>query len=56
MNCKVCGSKMVLEVLHNHQGYYVGHVCDTCGPQTRETGYFVYKESAEYAHSIFEEV
>ena len=40
MNCKVCGREMILDVLHNHSGWYIGYVCDTCGPQTRETGYY----------------
>lgn len=55
MNCKVCGREMVLEVLHNYSGYYLGYVCDTCGPQTRETGYYATSEEAEYQHSIYKE-
>ena len=48
MICKVCGREMVLEVLHNHSGYYLGYVCGICGPQTRETGYYATPEEAEY--------
>lgn len=56
MTCEVCGRELVLEVLHNHSGWYLGYVCDTCGPQTRETGYFATLEAAEYAHSTYKEV
>jgi hypothetical protein len=56
VNCKICGREMVLEVLHNHSGCYLGYVCDTCSPQTRETCYFITPEEAEYEHSTFKEV
>ena len=56
MNCKTCGHEMVLEVLYNHSGYYLGYVCDNCGPQTRETGFYASRHEAEYYHSTFKEV
>ena len=56
MNCPNCGREMVLELLHNHNGWYLGYICDTCGPQTRETKYYATPEEAEYAHSVYEEV
>ena len=52
MNCKICGMKMVLAVLHNHSGWYIGYVCNVCGPQTRETDYYITEEAAEYAYYL----
>jgi len=46
VDCEICGREMYLEVLHNHSGYYLGYVCDTHGPQTRETGYYATLDEA----------
>jgi len=42
-----CGFKMELEVLSTPAGYYLGYMCDECGPYSRETGYYKTKEEAE---------
>lgn len=55
MICKTCGEEMVLEVLSNHSGDYLGYVCPRCGAETRETGFYATPEEAEYAHSTFKE-
>lgn len=56
MKCHWCGREIVLEVLHNHSGWYVGYVCSTCGPLSRETGFYATREEAESSHSTFKEV
>lgn len=49
MKCHWCGREIVLEVLHNHSGYYLGYVCEICGPQTRETEYYTTRKETEIA-------
>lgn len=55
MNCEVCGREMVLEVLLNHSGWYVGYVCSCCGPQTRETKYYASPAAATFQLAILKE-
>jgi hypothetical protein len=47
IKCECCGGKMELCVTRSNAGYYIGHVCDECGPYDRCTGYFATKELAE---------
>jgi hypothetical protein len=42
-----CGYKMELEVCRSAAGYYVGFVCNNCGPYDRLSGYFKTWEEAE---------
>lgn len=53
--CTICGRELVLEVLQNHSGWYLGYVCNTCGPQTRETIHWATREEAEDTSILFEE-
>ena len=35
-----CGLVLVLQLLQSPAGYYLGHLCNRCGPWSRETGYY----------------
>ena len=43
-----CGSDMALSV-HKTCAFYIGYVCDKCGPFSRESGYYKAKEEADDA-------
>lgn len=47
-----CGFVMPLKVLRSAAGYYLGHVCDNCGPFDRITDYMS-KKDAELALDLF---
>jgi hypothetical protein len=42
-----CGEDLPLKVCQSAAGFYLGHVCNKCGPYSRETGYFPTREIAE---------
>ena len=46
--CGDCGVTPQLEVLSSQAGYYIGTQC-TCGPFTRESGYYPTRELAAAA-------
>lgn len=45
--CSCCGAVLKLEVCCSTAGYYLGYYCDSCGPYSRETGYYRTREEAE---------
>lgn len=45
--CIGCNSPLELRVLRSFAGYYVGYMCDNCGPYSRESGYYHTHEEAE---------
>lgn len=45
IKCDDCGKLMFIEVLHSNAGYYIGFHCSSCGPYSRESGY--YKKSID---------
>lgn len=44
-----CGKKLELQVLQSGAGYYIGTICEQCGPYSRESGYYGSKEEAAEA-------
>ena len=38
--CMDCGTWLELQVCRSGAGYYLGYMCDCCGPYSRESGYF----------------
>ena len=44
-----CGRKLPLEIQVSPAGYYLGYLCQMCGPISRETHYFRTRELAEGA-------
>jgi len=48
IKCEDCDSDLPLQVLHSGAGYYIGRHCPQCGPYSRETGYYKYRDIAEY--------
>ena len=47
--CSECKTLLPLQVCHSNAGYYLGYLCNTCGPESRETGYFSTRLLAERA-------
>lgn len=44
-----CGAKLELEVLQSAAGWYIGTMCDKCGPYSRESvEYYGDRETAEW--------
>lgn len=35
--CSECGRPLLLEVVRHEQGYAVGSVCESCGPESIES-------------------
>ena len=48
MKCSTCGEEMPLKVCQSAAGWYVGRWC-SCGPHSRESGYFPTEEAAGIA-------
>jgi len=44
-----CGEPMPLQVCRSAAGYYLGHFCWSCGPYSRESGYYQTPEAAQAA-------
>lgn len=44
--CSDCLTMLPLKVCHTSAGFYLGYWCSTCGPFSRETGYFETEEEA----------
>lgn len=42
-----CNTVLKLQVCQSNAGFYLGFMCDCCGPYSRETGYWGTKEEAE---------
>lgn len=42
-----CGQELKLEVLSSAAGYYLGYFCPSCGPYSRETGYYANRADAK---------
>jgi len=49
ITCADCGASMPLQVCCSAAGYYLGYLCEMCGPWSRETGYFPTREAAQAA-------
>ena len=49
--CMECGTELNIQVLRSAAGYYIGFFCPTCGPYSRESGYYRSREEAEEALS-----
>ena len=47
IECSDCGQRMFLEVLLSAAGHYIGYFCDSCGPYSRETGYYFNRADAQ---------
>jgi hypothetical protein len=47
--CVDCGTWLELEVCSSAAGYYLGYMCNCCGPYSRESGYFPSYEAADNA-------
>ena len=45
--CDSCQRKLELQVCESAAGFYLGYVCPSCGPWSRETGYYGNREEAE---------
>ena len=45
--CHECGTELTLDIQKSAAGYYVGFFCMTCGPYSRESGYYRSYEEAE---------
>ncbi len=45
-----CGKRLTVRVLRSAAGYYIGFLCDDCGPYSRESGY--YKKATEAAKAL----
>jgi len=52
-NPTCCDKVLEFQVLNTPAGYYVGTFCDTCGPYSRETGYFPTMEDAQKVLDVF---
>jgi len=46
-DCPDCGEPMPVEVCHSAAGFYIGTFCATCGPYSRESGYYPTREKAQ---------
>jgi len=42
-----CGKTLVLQVCRSAAGFYLGYICASCGPISRETGYYATRKIAE---------
>lgn len=47
MKCVECGRRLKVGVYKSHAGWYVGYVCEECGPFSRISTYFQNKDEAE---------
>jgi len=47
--CHECGTELSIDIQKSAAGYYVGFFCMTCGPYSRESGYYRSYEEAEKA-------
>ncbi len=47
MTCNDCKTRLPLQVLKSHAGYYIGYLCPTCGPYDRLTGYYGSDDTAK---------
>jgi hypothetical protein len=45
-SCEDCGIKLEHKVLRTPAGYYVGRECN-CGPWSRDSGYYEFREHAQ---------
>jgi hypothetical protein len=48
-NCLDCGAELTIDVQKSGAGYYIGFFCNSCGPYSRESGYYRSYEEAEKA-------
>jgi hypothetical protein len=55
IRCPDCGADMPLQVCSSNAGYYVGRVCDNCGPFSRNGGYHKRYSAADRELHEFEE-
>jgi len=46
--CEDCGTSVVEKVMRSAAGFYIGTEC-SCGPYSRESGYYKTREEAEKA-------
>jgi hypothetical protein len=46
--CPDCGKLLVFQVLKSNAGYYIATEC-SCGPYSRESGYYKTREAAQEA-------
>ena len=42
-----CRRELALQVCESGAGFYLGYVCPSCGPWSRETGYYMHRQEAE---------
>ena len=49
--CHECSTELAIDIQKSAAGYYVGFFCPTCGPYSRESGYYRSYEEAEAALS-----
>ena len=49
--CHECSTELAIDIQKSAAGYYVGFFCPTCGPYSRESGYYRTYEEAEKALS-----
>lgn len=47
--CTDCKLDLPLQVLMSAAGWYVGTFCGSCGPYSRESGYYATREEAKEA-------
>jgi hypothetical protein len=47
--CMDCGAELHIKVCRSEAGYYIGFWCNTCGPYSRESGYYSTAEKAQIA-------
>ena len=47
VKCPDCGYVMELDVQRSAAGYYLGYFCGSCGPYSRETGYYFSEADAQ---------
>jgi hypothetical protein len=45
--CMDCKAHLKIKVCRSAAGYYVGFFCDTCGPYSRESGYYATAAEAQ---------
>ena len=48
-DCVECGEPLLLDVQCSNAGYYLGYFCSSCGPYSRETGYWDTRAEAQAA-------
>ena len=55
IKCDDCDELMVISPCQSAAGYYIGFWCNSCGPYSRESGYYSSHQEAEKAlttHSV----